>query len=159
MNKYLIYVMSLMLLFLAGCKDKPKTNPAKPSADSKSKSDQANQPTTTLTQAEQNQLNEELVFSAWNGDTSQVRQLLDQGAYIEAKDHYDQTPLQFASYNGHTDTAKLLLDRGANIEAKTKDGWTPLHLASAYGHTDITELLRNKGFKNKKLVWQTDLTH
>ncbi len=59
------------------------------------------------------------------GHEAIVRLLLEKGAYIEATNNYDSTPLKWAAQRGHEAIVKLLLEKGANIEAKDNDGWTP----------------------------------
>jgi ankyrin repeat protein len=63
-------------------------------------------------------LNDQLIAAAVNGDVATVRQLLDKGANIEARDMFNFTALIRAADAGKTDTVKLLLDKGANIEAR-----------------------------------------
>ncbi len=53
------------------------------------------------------------------GQTDKVKNLLDKGADMNAKDHYGHTPLSNAAANGHQNTVILLLERGANIYAAT----------------------------------------
>lgn len=47
-----------------------------------------------------------------------VRQLLDKGADINAKDKNGWAPLQLAILNGHNEIATLLLEKGANVNIK-----------------------------------------
>ena len=78
-------------------------------------------------QAGSNSLNDQLIQAAKTGDTAAVRQLLDQGANIEAKEDYEgKTALMKAAAWASTNVVKLLLEKGANIEAKENDGETAM---------------------------------
>jgi len=109
------------------------------------------------------------------GDLQKVKQLLNQGADVNAKDKLSQrTPLHLAAFNGNGDIAKLLLSKGAEIGDKNKmliaasyGGllWlvhdmldkgadvnardtlqnTPLHGAAEAGKTEVAELLIRMG--------------
>ena len=47
------------------------------------------------------------------GNVAMVRQLLDQGANINARDKHGDTALMAAAFEGHADVVKLLLEKGA----------------------------------------------
>ena len=78
-----------------------------------------------LSNPESFDLNNKLLEAAEKGDLKLVKELLDQGADLEAKDKYGRRPLHNAVYYGHLEVVKLLLDRGADLEAKTNSGKTP----------------------------------
>ena len=63
------------------------------------------------------------------------------GADVNAKNKYEQTPLHLAAFNGHKEIAELLTDKGADVNAKV-DGWTPLHSATT---KEVAELLIDNG--------------
>lgn len=69
-----------------------------------------------------------------------VRWLVAQGADINAKDLYGNTPLhkEAACWQGNTE---LLVQLGADIEAKNNDGNTPLHRAACKGVAQTVERL------------------
>jgi len=90
-------------------------------------------------------LDSELLEAARKGDARRVRELLDRGADVNARDVFDRTPLHLAAAFGHLDVAKLLLDRGADIDARESDGWTPLHYAAVNGRLDVARLLLERG--------------
>ncbi|WP_374699517.1 ankyrin repeat domain-containing protein [Wolbachia endosymbiont (group A) of Limnophora tigrina] len=93
-------------------------------------------------------LNQELLTAAAQGDLDKVTNLIEQGAEVEAKDKDkdNKTPLHLAAEGGYKIVVDFLLSNGANIEAKdNKDGWTPLHYAVMKGHSEIVQLLLDRG--------------
>ena len=61
-------------------------------------------------------------FEAATGDD--VVRCLEDGANIEARDEYGQTPLHWAAeFSESPAVMKVLLDAGANIEAQAGRGW------------------------------------
>lgn len=85
----------------------------------------------------------QLVEAAGKGDNKGVKDALDKGALINAKDQFGHTALSEAAWYGKADTVKLLLEKGADPNVKKADGATPLQLAAAQNHQDIVELLQN----------------
>jgi len=58
-------------------------------------------------------LNEELFEAVKKGDVEKVRELLEKGADVNAKnDDYGFAPLHYAAYHGHVDAARLLIENG-----------------------------------------------
>ena len=93
-------------------------------------------------------LDEALVAAADDGDVDKVSELLSQGARVDTKDEYGDTPLLAAASFGHTEVCELLLDRGkANIEETGSDGNTALHVAANEGSARTVSLLLSKGAK------------
>ena len=60
------------------------------------------------------------------GDARRVRDLLDQGADVNARNHKGQTALHCAAKAGFVDIAAVLLARGADLNAVDAAGETPL---------------------------------
>ena len=75
----------------------------------------------------------------------QVKDLVELGADVNAKNGFGDTPLHLASENGHTDIAKYLVQHGADVKAKDGHAYTPLHRASENGHTDVVKYLVEQG--------------
>jgi len=89
--------------------------------------------------------------AAGAGDGRRVKELLEQGAQVDAKDDDGQTPLHLASENGHIESMRELLMKNADVHSKTKKGSTPLHYASLAGQIDsVRELLMKKADVNNK---------
>jgi ankyrin repeat protein len=82
--------------------------------------------------------------AAEQGDIKAVKQHLDAGTDVNAKDKYGRTPLDEAARKGHKEIAKLLIAEGADVNAKDQWGRTPLHRVET---KEITELLRKHSGK------------
>ncbi|KAL0631497.1 Glycerophosphocholine phosphodiesterase [Maublancomyces gigas] len=83
--------------------------------------------------------------AAREGYTEVVKELLDRGAEIEARDDSLRTALHLAAANNHHETVRALLVRGAAIEAKQNEGNTALHLAAVCGDSKTVEVLLGQG--------------
>ena len=80
--------------------------------------------------------------AAENGSDSVVKQYLEEGHNIEAKDDiFGQTPLLWAAENGHIAAANILLDHKAQIDSRNKYGQTALWLAVRQGHAGMVQAL------------------
>ena len=79
------------------------------------------------------------------GNIEAVKQYLDGGADVNAKDGDGFTPLVFAVDKGHKEIVEILIAKGADVNAKDKLGWTPLFYAAFSGRTEVVELLIAKG--------------
>ena len=78
------------------------------------------------------------VYGAHDG---KVRQLIQDGADVNAKGPEGWTPLHMAAIGGHQLMAKFLLEQGADINARDKNGKTPADLAQICGHNGLAEFL------------------
>jgi len=83
----------------------------------------------------------------------QVRNLLRNGADVDADANYDKkigyfrsyTPLQWASQSQSTEIADILIKAGADVNKDISAGFTPLYTASNYGNVDMVRLLLAAG--------------
>ena len=75
--------------------------------------------------------------AAEQGDIKAVKQHLDAGTDVNAKDKYGRTPLDEAAGEGHKEVVELLIAEGADVNLKTNIGVTPLHEAARYGHKEV----------------------
>lgn len=102
-----------------------------------------------LTEAETAALGAKLLDAAGTGRANDMRDLLDEGANIECKDHFGNTALIRAGGNSYADCVRLLLDAGADKEAIDNDGRTALMKAiqadPKAGNLDCVRLLINVG--------------
>lgn len=89
--------------------------------------------------------------AAMQGDSNQVRRLLQQGADVNAKVRSDEqyspewgnTPLHYAARDGRKDVVEQLLAAGAAANAANDRGVTPLHRALSY--RELITLLIERG--------------
>ena len=103
-------------------------------------------------------------LAAITGDIEAVKQYLDAGGDVNAKDEATTTPLYWAADGRHPEIVELLIANGADVNlrsgmvVKTKDGSdgeqmaqkiandrTPLDMAIFREHNEIAELLIAKG--------------
>jgi hypothetical protein len=97
----------------------------------------------------------EIFFSAVKRSNIEAVKLgLEEGAYVNAKDKWGQTPLHHAANNEldrngdrMQEIVELLIAAGADVNAETEYGATPLHFTAANGRKEVAELLIVKGAK------------
>ena len=83
------------------------------------------------------------------GNIESIKQHLDAGANVSAKDVNDWTPLYNA---GKKEIAELLISRGADVNATDKSGWTPLHAAVMGGKETVELLIANGANVNARVA-------
>lgn len=101
-----------------------------------------------------------LMMAAKKGKTATVKELLNQGADINAQ-YKGMTPLLWATFDGRTETVKAILENGADINARNDNGYTALIVASMKGHSGIVEVLLENGaqidlkdkWRKTALIW------
>ena len=102
-----------------------------------------------------------LLYEAiYQGDTTDISLLVEQGANLNYFDFMQQTPLIAATRLGHLDCVVELLDLGAMLSISDFSGNTPLHYAAQLGHTKIAlAMLRIPGVKLSTFNnnWETPL--
>ena len=74
---------------------------------------------------------EDLLVAAKAGDLAAVRQILERGADVNARDVNKETPLHDAAARGKTEVAALLIEKGAKVNARDVNQETPLHHAAS----------------------------
>jgi ankyrin repeat protein len=86
------------------------------------------------------------------GKLNRVKELLNQGVSVNARDQYGRTPLHLAAQMGHLNVVKELLNRGANKNARRQNyenrnhnGFTPLHDATWHKKLNIVKELLRRG--------------
>ena len=110
--------------------------------------------------------NTALMYSAWQGDFTSVKNLVNAGANLNHQGASDQTALILASWFGHEEIVRYLLSEGADPHLADKDGRNALQLAKANKskYPEIISLLSNAlssksqtNINNLKTIG--DLTH
>ena len=86
-------------------------------------------------------LDEQLIKASSRGYLSLVKEVLDRGANIHAR---NDEALRWAAEDGYLDVVKLLLDHDADIHAPQGDDYA-LRLAAANGHLDVVKFLLDNG--------------
>ncbi|OAQ60148.1 ankyrin repeat domain-containing protein [Pochonia chlamydosporia 170] len=86
-----------------------------------------------------------LLMAAQRGDRSVMLMLVENGAYIGAKDCNERTALHLAAMSGYQAVVRELLEKGADVAAKSSKGWTALHLAAINGHEAVVRVLLDNG--------------
>jgi hypothetical protein len=79
-----------------------------------------------------------------------IRDLLELGTNVNARDENDSSALIIASRYGHSKIVQLLLAHRANLNIVDASGKTAFGWALQNGHTDIVDLLRAYSLKKKK---------
>jgi len=83
-----------------------------------------------------------------SGNIEAVKQHLNDGAEVNAKNSDGRTPLHLAAFGGHKEIVELLIAKGGDVNARDFLGMTPLNMAA--GHKETAELLRKHGGKTAK---------
>jgi ankyrin repeat protein len=91
-----------------------------------------------------------IVKAAWEAairqaDSQAVRELLDRGIDVDARDPHGQTGLMLAAHAGHREVVETLLAHGAKPNITAKFGLTALMLAVIAGHAEVARLLARAG--------------
>ena len=79
------------------------------------------------------------------GDVQGVRDLLDRGTDVDARDRHGQTALMLAAHAGHREVVEALIAHRANLNTTAKHGLSPLMLALVAGHAEVARLLALAG--------------
>lgn len=83
--------------------------------------------------------------AASEGDVDLLKQLLEEGADVDAVDEEGRTALHFACGYGELDCAKVLLEKGAKLDCVDNNKNTALHYAAGYGQAESVKLLIEAG--------------
>lgn len=86
-----------------------------------------------------------LMWAAWRGDTSRVKQLLDAGAGVNSSCHEQVIALGKAARLGHLDCVRILLRAGTSLPIANIYHRQPIHFAchsDTHGLPIMTELVR-----------------
>ena len=99
-----------------------------------------------IDQYEKSGISTPLFFVALCGFSGLAKHLINTRALdVNAKVHFNWTPLFAASRMGHVDVAKVLLDHGADVNAQDNYNQTPLKWASGRESPEVVRLLLEYG--------------
>lgn len=94
---------------------------------------------------EMNEMNQQLITSAEQGDLENVLQLLQEGAQINATDHNGRTAAVAATHNNQVEVVKALIENGADINIRDNRSDNVLLYAGATGYPEIVALAVEAG--------------
>ena len=80
-----------------------------------------------------------------NPNIKWVKELIEKGALVNAKNSIGSTALIEASLAGNKELVELLIEKGALVNDKTDSGMTALIWASYAGHKEVAKLLIEEG--------------
>ena len=86
-----------------------------------------------------------LQWAVYEGNSGEVRRLLDAGADVSLANDYGATPMSLAAETGDAAILKLLLQGGANADSPNADGQTALMAVARTGNVDAARLLLEHG--------------
>ncbi len=89
-------------------------------------------------------LDQELIKASAGGDVARIKQLVKDGARVNATDAWGNTALLVSAREGEMDSARLLLRSGADVEGRG-GAMTPLGAAALRGHAHMARLLLRAG--------------
>ena len=79
------------------------------------------------------------------GKIEAVKQYLDAGGDVNAKDKDSAAPLHYAAYNGNKEIVEMLISKGADLNISDNEAITPLHLSAKASDFEISQLLISSG--------------
>jgi hypothetical protein len=79
------------------------------------------------------------------GDSADLKGLLERGLDVNARDGKGRTPLMAAASAGDGEVLRLLLERGGDVNARNEGDSTGLMFAVLAGHVDVVRLLLEAG--------------
>ena len=105
-------------------------------------------------------LNAALFTAVEQGNFKEVKNLIAQGADVNATDKKVLTPLHYAVLSGNLKMSKLLIKDGADVNAHSNESETPLYLAVIHNNEKMVKLLTSSGADaNISLTSWTPLFH
>ncbi|CAE7518337.1 INVS [Symbiodinium natans] len=91
-----------------------------------------------------------LCMAASAGDLDRCRELLTEGAEVNAADVFKRTPLINAVVSGHAPVVQLLVAARADTALADRSGWSALHWAAFQGDGDMVRLCLSLGADAKQ---------
>lgn len=91
--------------------------------------------------------NKDIIIAVILSDPQKIKELISQGANVNAKDNEGETILMYAAAKGWLELVDLLIKKGVDVNAKDMDGWTAEMFARAKNNLDIANKLADSGAK------------
>ncbi len=86
-----------------------------------------------------------LQWAVYEGDTAEVRRLIDAGADVTLANEYGASAMSLAAEVADTAVLKMLLDAGADADSPNADGMTALMTVARTGNVEAAKLLVEHG--------------
>lgn len=88
-----------------------------------------------------------IYLAVYLGDISKVRDFIEKGTDVNAKNTVGDTPLHYAAKSGSAgkDIIELLIAKGIDVNAKNNKGQTPVDIAASRNRSEVVKLLIEKG--------------
>jgi ankyrin repeat protein len=86
-----------------------------------------------------------LQWAVYEGNTAEVRRLIEAGADVTLANNYGVTPMSLAAEVADSQVLKLLLDAGADANSPNAEGMTALMAVARTGNVDAAKLLLEHG--------------
>ncbi|MFC9934077.1 ankyrin repeat domain-containing protein [Glutamicibacter sp. NPDC127525] len=136
------------LAILAGCsmaapEAEPTATPAPISTGPAAP--EATAPETSLSDEEQDELDQRLIRAAKDNDVELVRELISAGGDVNAKDDLEDSAFLYAGAEGFNEILELTLENGADVKSLNRFGGTALIPASEHGHVETVKMLIEAG--------------
>ena len=82
---------------------------------------------------------------AREGNTQELKKMLDYGMSVDLCTHKSDTLIMLASYRGHLETVNMLIVKGADVNKMNARGQTPLDGVCFKGNLEMVKLLVKNG--------------
>jgi outer membrane protein assembly factor BamB len=84
--------------------------------------------------------------AARDGDTDQIKRLLEAGVDVDAVTEFNCGAMYFAANRNQADVIRLLVEAGGDVNLRDTDyNFTPVQMAAWLGHTEATKALIDAG--------------
>ncbi len=81
------------------------------------------------------------VYASFHGELPWLRELVERGVDLDARDRFGQSGLMMAAHAGRIQAVKVLLDAKAPVNVVDNEGNTPIMFASQFGSDEMVRLL------------------
>lgn len=89
--------------------------------------------------------NDKMIQATRMGDAAAVKELLSQGASVEAKDNLGNSALTCAVEDTQMECVAVLLENGAEVNTRSYNGYSPLILSTIKGQKKMARMLMENG--------------